>query len=551
MFSGRRPLEQRVEAGRLDEPRPALRPAVADPVRRDQLRGRALVARGELVLRPAVQPVVERLRRRQRVVEQLHHLVDGHAVVGDLEREVRVVAHLARHLVAQLDQLDQARLQRPADLLRHRPDALALVEIARLLQDVVDVVGGDRLGAAGALGLQAEGVAVEDRRLLGSRARRASRRPPGSSPGSRRRSSSSLRSWRTVRSSSCFSFLSSAFVLSMTVVEPLSAASALSAPVRWATCSGVTSVAAAQSASAGAGRHRRQRGPSPSPGTRRPPSGRGRAWRLAGLPGLPALPALGAPPAPRPRRRAADRQATRTPMCRIEGRMSRTYLNQERRRVPPFSGLALWTDEARGNRTSSHESRPRARLRRRPGAPADLRASPASRARESAASRTATARTACICIDGKSWIDAGGPLREPSTTPVTRHRRDDGGGGRRSGRRRRQRRHRRRSRRHGRWQAARRRRRRGGGRRRRRHRRRGGGGAGGAAGGTAAAPAGGLAAAAAARRWRRRRGGGAASAARPTRRPTERSLRSAAFSPALRSGRRRSRTRACPCRSSA
>ena len=184
---GRRPLEQGIEVGGLDEPRPALRPAVADPVGGDQLRGRPLVARGELVLGPAVQPVVERLRRGQRVVEQLHHLVDRHAVVGDLEREVRVVAHLARDLVAQLDQLDQARLERPANLLRHRPEALALGEIARLLQDVVDVVGGDRLGAARALRLQAEGVAVEDAPTAWSRARRAWRRPPGSSPGSRRR----------------------------------------------------------------------------------------------------------------------------------------------------------------------------------------------------------------------------------------------------------------------------------------------------------------------------------------------------------------------------
>ena len=44
---------------------------------------------------------------------------------------------------------------------------LALVEIARLLERVVDVVGGDRLGAASALGLQAERVAVEDPGLLG------------------------------------------------------------------------------------------------------------------------------------------------------------------------------------------------------------------------------------------------------------------------------------------------------------------------------------------------------------------------------------------------
>ena len=184
---GRRALEERVEAGRLDQPRPGLRPAVADPVRRDQARRRPLVARRELVLGPAVQPVVQRLGRRQRVVEQLHHLVDGHAVVGDLEREIRVVAHLARHLVAQLDQLDEPGLERAADLLRHRPDALPLGEVARLLQDVVDVVGGDRLGAGVPLRLQAERVAVQDARTAWPPARRGGRRRRGSSRAPRRR----------------------------------------------------------------------------------------------------------------------------------------------------------------------------------------------------------------------------------------------------------------------------------------------------------------------------------------------------------------------------
>ena len=48
-------------------------------------------------------------------------------------------------------------------------------------------------------------------------------------------------------SSSCLSFFSSALVRSMIVFEPVNAARALSAPARAPVCSGVTSVAAAQS----------------------------------------------------------------------------------------------------------------------------------------------------------------------------------------------------------------------------------------------------------------------------------------------------------------
>ena len=369
---GRRPLEQRVEAGGLDDPRPALRPAVADPVRGDQLRGRALVARGELVLRPAVQPVVQRLRRRQRVVEQLHHLVDGHAVVGDLEREERVVAQLARHLVAQLDQLDQARLQRPADLLRHRPDALALVEIARLLQDVVDVVGGDRLGAAGALGLQAERVAVEDRRLLGLQLD-----APGDDLGNRpgvlgggEQQLAELADGQVVQ-------LLLVLEQRLGLVDARwssrsTRASALSAPVRCATCSGVTSVAAAQSASAalvdtGAS--------SPVTVARKASASFWTGPRLAAR-----FPGLGGCPRGPPRRAAtatpADRQATRTPRWRIEGRMPRTYLNRDDRATGSADpSIGLRPLDGRGRVVTERPRMNRFRalgLRRRPGVPLAL-----------------------------------------------------------------------------------------------------------------------------------------------------------------------------------
>ena len=67
-------------------------------------------------------------------------------------------------------------------------------------------------------------------------------------PGLSAAPSSSLSSWRAVASSSCFRFFSSALVFSMMSFEPASAASALSAPVRWPVCSGVTSVSDVQSA---------------------------------------------------------------------------------------------------------------------------------------------------------------------------------------------------------------------------------------------------------------------------------------------------------------
>ncbi len=109
---GRRSLEQGIEVGRINQAGPVLGPAVSDPVRRDEPGRRPLVAGGQLVLRPAVKAIVERLGGGDGVVEQLHHLVDGHAVVGDLEGEVGLVAHLARHLVSQLHQLDEPGAER-------------------------------------------------------------------------------------------------------------------------------------------------------------------------------------------------------------------------------------------------------------------------------------------------------------------------------------------------------------------------------------------------------------------------------------------------------
>src|SRR3982750_179980 len=147
-------------------------------------------------------------------------------------------------------------------------------------------------------------------------------------PGFSAAVSSSLRSWRTVSSSSCFSFLSSAFVLSMTVVEPLTAASALSAPVRWATCSGVTSVAADQSARLALVDTGQTR---PVTVARNASASFWAGLALAFFPGfreladLPSLADSGGLAVAAAATAPADRQATRTPMCRIEAGMSRPY----------------------------------------------------------------------------------------------------------------------------------------------------------------------------------------------------------------------------------
>ncbi len=145
-----------------------MRPAVADPVCRDQARHRLLVAFGQGVLGEAVQAVVDGRNRGQQAVHEGHHLGRGHAVVGDLQGEERGVAHRARDLVAQALQLDQAGLELAPDLLRRRPSPFAFLEVARLAKQVVDVVGRGRPHAgAGSIGLQTEGVAVENRGLAG------------------------------------------------------------------------------------------------------------------------------------------------------------------------------------------------------------------------------------------------------------------------------------------------------------------------------------------------------------------------------------------------
>ena len=80
-------LEEGIEAGVLDQARPRLRPAVAQPVRRDKARHRLLVAQGEGVLGEAVQPVEQRRDGGQHAVHEGHHLVHAHAVVRDLQGE--------------------------------------------------------------------------------------------------------------------------------------------------------------------------------------------------------------------------------------------------------------------------------------------------------------------------------------------------------------------------------------------------------------------------------------------------------------------------------
>src|SRR5262245_20741728 len=101
----------------------------------------------------------------------------------------------------------------------------------------------------------------------------------------------------------------------MTIVDPTSAASALSAPLRSATCSGVTSVAAVQSASDALV----ETGASTPVTVARKASAS--FWRADGLPFLgESVPAATSA--------QIDRQATRTAPYRIEARMPTNYLKR-------------------------------------------------------------------------------------------------------------------------------------------------------------------------------------------------------------------------------
>ena len=124
-------LEVLVDVSRFDQTGPFLAPAIVDPVRRNFLRHRLMIFLGELVFRPGVQLQIKRTQRRHPIVQHLEHLVGGHSVGGDFEREIIGILHLLGHAVAQIAQRHEVRFQRRAGLFRRFPNCFALVEIDR------------------------------------------------------------------------------------------------------------------------------------------------------------------------------------------------------------------------------------------------------------------------------------------------------------------------------------------------------------------------------------------------------------------------------------
>ena len=162
-------LHQRVHVDALDETGPALTPTVADPMRGHRARHIAhAVARRVLMARPAMKLVVERTHFLHETCEQRHHLVHAHAVVRDHQLEVVVVAHLARHTVAQFAQLHEAIAQHRADLFAGLPGMQALIEITRLTEDAIELIGDHRTATRAVIeALQTELIAIQTRTLRG------------------------------------------------------------------------------------------------------------------------------------------------------------------------------------------------------------------------------------------------------------------------------------------------------------------------------------------------------------------------------------------------
>ena len=90
---------------------------------------------------PAVELPVKRHDLGDDTIAERHHLGDGHAVVGDLERKEVVEAHGLGHLVPDVAEPQKPVAERTADRLGSLPGGVALGKIARLDQHLVDVVG--------------------------------------------------------------------------------------------------------------------------------------------------------------------------------------------------------------------------------------------------------------------------------------------------------------------------------------------------------------------------------------------------------------------------
>ena len=127
-------LEILVDVRCFNQARPFLGPAIIEPVRWNFLWHRLMKFFGEFVFRPGVQLQIKRTQRRHPIVQHLKHLIRGHSVCSDLEREVIGILHLFGDAVTQIAQRYQIRFQCRTDCFRCFPDRFALVEIDALLQ---------------------------------------------------------------------------------------------------------------------------------------------------------------------------------------------------------------------------------------------------------------------------------------------------------------------------------------------------------------------------------------------------------------------------------
>ena len=153
-------LEILVDVRCFNQSRPFLAPAIIEPVRWNFLRHWLMKFFGELVFRPRVQLQIKRTQCGHPIFQHLEHLVGGHSVGSDLEREIIGILHLFGDAVTQIAQRHQIRFQCGARLLRRFPNRFAFVEIDALLQFIVYLVYGDWLT------VELELETVKDRRLL-------------------------------------------------------------------------------------------------------------------------------------------------------------------------------------------------------------------------------------------------------------------------------------------------------------------------------------------------------------------------------------------------
>ena len=156
-------LEVLVDVGRFDQAGPFLRPTIIDPVRRNFFRHGQVKFLRELVFRPSMQLQIKWAQRRHPILQHFEHLVGGHSVRGDFEREIIRILHLPGDAVAQVPQDDEIWFQRRPGLFGSFPDGFPLVEIGTFIEFIVNLVRGDFFA------VEFELKAIENGRLLGFR----------------------------------------------------------------------------------------------------------------------------------------------------------------------------------------------------------------------------------------------------------------------------------------------------------------------------------------------------------------------------------------------